>query len=58
MNAALSPKSTVLTHSPIGAAAEGQMEKLLKQMASLWEKIQENQENLEAENSMTNRWRE
>ncbi|XP_021482920.1 tripartite motif-containing protein 43-like [Meriones unguiculatus] len=45
-------------HCPIEAASEGQMEKLLKQMASLWEKIQENQENLEAENRMTIQWSE
>ncbi|XP_052577981.1 tripartite motif-containing protein 43-like [Peromyscus californicus insignis] len=43
-------------HCPIEAAAESQMERLLKQMASLWEKIQENQENLEAENRMTTMW--
>ncbi|XP_060242078.1 tripartite motif-containing protein 43-like [Meriones unguiculatus] len=43
-------------HCPIESAAEGQMEKLLKQMASLWEKIQENQENLEAEDRMTTQW--
>ncbi|XP_059113167.1 tripartite motif-containing protein 43-like [Peromyscus eremicus] len=43
-------------HRPIEAAAESQMERLLKQMASLWEKIQENQENLEAENKMTTLW--
>ncbi|XP_076432922.1 tripartite motif-containing protein 43-like [Peromyscus maniculatus bairdii] len=43
-------------HCPIEAAAEDQMEKLLKQMASLWEKVQENQENLEAENRMRTVW--
>ncbi|XP_059123034.1 tripartite motif-containing protein 43B-like, partial [Peromyscus eremicus] len=31
-------------HCPIEAAAEDQMDRVLKQMASLWEKIQENQE--------------
>ncbi|XP_038173564.1 tripartite motif-containing protein 43B-like [Arvicola amphibius] len=36
-------------HCPIEAAAEDQMERLLKQMTSLWEQIQEIQENLEAE---------
>ncbi|XP_075823677.1 tripartite motif-containing protein 43-like [Microtus pennsylvanicus] len=36
-------------HCPIEAAAENQMERLLKQMASLLEKIQEIQENVEAE---------
>ncbi|XP_059125045.1 tripartite motif-containing protein 43-like [Peromyscus eremicus] len=43
-------------HCPIEAAAEDQMERILKQMASLWEKIQENQENIEAENRMTTLW--
>ncbi|XP_055473251.1 tripartite motif-containing protein 43-like [Psammomys obesus] len=43
-------------HCPTEAASEGQMEKLLKQMASLWEKIQENQENLEAEKRMPTQW--
>ncbi|XP_059136833.1 tripartite motif-containing protein 43-like [Peromyscus eremicus] len=43
-------------HCPIEAAAESQMERLVKQMASLWEKIQENQENLEAEKRMTTLW--
>ncbi|XP_036047621.1 tripartite motif-containing protein 43-like [Onychomys torridus] len=43
-------------HCPIEAAAEEQMEQLLKQMASLWEKILENQENIEAENRMTTQW--
>ncbi|XP_052592674.1 tripartite motif-containing protein 43-like [Peromyscus californicus insignis] len=43
-------------HCPIEAAAESQMERLVKQMASLWEKIQENQENLEAENRRTTLW--
>nr|XP_042114840.1 tripartite motif-containing protein 43-like [Peromyscus maniculatus bairdii] len=43
-------------HCPIEAAAEHQMERLLKQMASLWEKIQENQENIEAENRTTTLW--
>ncbi|XP_075823776.1 tripartite motif-containing protein 43B-like [Microtus pennsylvanicus] len=36
-------------HSPIEAAAEGEMERLLKQMTSLQEKIQKIKENLEAE---------
>nr|XP_048291660.1 tripartite motif-containing protein 43B-like [Myodes glareolus] len=39
-------------HCPIEAAAESQMERLLKQMTALWEKIQEIQENLEAESRM------
>ncbi|XP_075823678.1 tripartite motif-containing protein 43B-like [Microtus pennsylvanicus] len=39
-------------HSPIEAAAEGEMERLLKQMAFLQKKIQEIKENLEAECSM------
>ncbi|XP_052586367.1 tripartite motif-containing protein 43-like [Peromyscus californicus insignis] len=43
-------------HCPIEAAAEDQMERILKQMTSLWEKIQENQENIEAENRMTTLW--
>lgn len=43
-------------HCPIEAAAEDQMDRLLKQMASLWEKVQENQENLEAENRMKTLW--
>ncbi|XP_028731390.1 tripartite motif-containing protein 43-like isoform X2 [Peromyscus leucopus] len=56
-------------HCPIEAAAEDEMvtdvsertcklerDRLLKQMASLWEKVQENQENLEAENRIRNLW--
>ncbi|XP_036047622.1 tripartite motif-containing protein 43-like [Onychomys torridus] len=43
-------------HCPIEAAAEEQMERILKQMASLWKKVQENQENLEAENRMRTLW--
>ncbi|XP_076432927.1 tripartite motif-containing protein 43-like [Peromyscus maniculatus bairdii] len=43
-------------HCPIEAAAEDQMNRLLKQMASLWEMVQENQENLEAENRMKILW--
>ncbi|XP_050995930.1 tripartite motif-containing protein 43-like [Acomys russatus] len=43
-------------HCPIEAASEGQMERLLKQMASLWEKTQENQENLEAEKRVKSQW--
>ncbi|XP_059114932.1 tripartite motif-containing protein 43-like [Peromyscus eremicus] len=43
-------------HGPIEVAAEGQMERLLQQMASLWEKIQENKGNIEAENRMTTLW--
>nr|XP_048291661.1 tripartite motif-containing protein 43B-like [Myodes glareolus] len=39
-------------HCPIEAAAESQMERLLKQITSLWDKIQEIQENLEAESRM------
>ncbi|CAO2634142.1 Tripartite motif-containing protein 43 [Lemmus lemmus] len=44
-------------HCSIEAAAEGQMERLLKQMESLWEKIQENEENLEAEKRMITLWK-
>ncbi|CAO2634065.1 Tripartite motif-containing protein 43 [Lemmus lemmus] len=44
-------------HCSIEAAAEAQMEKLLKQMESLWEKIQENEENLEAEKRMITLWK-
>nr|XP_048301557.1 tripartite motif-containing protein 43-like [Myodes glareolus] len=44
-------------HCPIEAAAEGQMERLLKQMESLWEKIQENEENLEAEKRLITLWK-
>ncbi|XP_038173568.1 tripartite motif-containing protein 43-like [Arvicola amphibius] len=44
-------------HCPIEAAAEGQLEKLLKQMESLWEKIQENKENLEAEKRLITLWK-
>ncbi|KAK7802546.1 hypothetical protein U0070_010163 [Myodes glareolus] len=44
-------------HCPIEAAAEGQMGRLLKQMESLWEKIQENEENLEAEKGMITLWK-
>ncbi|XP_052572498.1 tripartite motif-containing protein 43B-like [Peromyscus californicus insignis] len=33
-------------HCPIEAAAEDQMDRLIKQMASLWEKNQENPENI------------
>ncbi|XP_059125044.1 tripartite motif-containing protein 43-like [Peromyscus eremicus] len=43
-------------HCPIEAAAKDQMDRLLKQMTSLWEKVQENQENLEAENIMRTHW--
>ncbi|XP_075823674.1 tripartite motif-containing protein 43-like [Microtus pennsylvanicus] len=43
-------------HCPIEAAAEGQLERLLKQMESLWEKIQENEENLEAEKRLIALW--
>nr|XP_021482332.1 tripartite motif-containing protein 43-like [Meriones unguiculatus] len=43
-------------HCPTEAAAEGQMERFLNQMASLWKKIQENQENLKAGNRMTTQW--
>nr|XP_042115580.1 tripartite motif-containing protein 43-like [Peromyscus maniculatus bairdii] len=43
-------------HCPLEAAAEDEMERILKQMASLWEKIQENQENIEAENRTTTLW--
>ncbi|XP_041502578.1 tripartite motif-containing protein 43B-like [Microtus oregoni] len=41
-------------HCPIEAAAEDQMERLLQQMTSLWEKIQENEENLEEESRVKN----
>ncbi|XP_036059317.1 tripartite motif-containing protein 43-like [Onychomys torridus] len=44
------------THCPIEAAADAEMERLLKQMASLWEKIQENEENIQAENRTTTLW--
>ncbi|XP_038178173.1 tripartite motif-containing protein 43-like [Arvicola amphibius] len=44
-------------HCPIEAAAEGQMERLLKQMESLWKKIQDNEENLEAERRMITLWK-
>ncbi|KAL6089448.1 hypothetical protein STEG23_002091 [Scotinomys teguina] len=43
-------------HCPIEAAAEGQMERLVKQMASLREKIQEIRENIEAEKRTTTLW--
>ncbi|XP_076433581.1 tripartite motif-containing protein 43-like [Peromyscus maniculatus bairdii] len=43
-------------HCPIEAAAEDQMNRILKQMVSLWEKVQENQEHLEAENRMRTLW--
>ncbi|XP_052581371.1 tripartite motif-containing protein 43-like [Peromyscus californicus insignis] len=43
-------------HGPIEVAAEGQMERLLQQMASLREKIQENKGNIEAENRTTTLW--
>ncbi|CAO2634060.1 Tripartite motif-containing protein 43 [Lemmus lemmus] len=45
-------------HCSIESAAEAQMEKLLKQMESLWEKIQENEENLEAEKRMITLWKD
>ncbi|XP_059125048.1 tripartite motif-containing protein 43-like [Peromyscus eremicus] len=41
---------------PIEEAAADQMDRLLKQMASLWEKVQENQENLESGNRMRTLW--
>ncbi|KAM7337224.1 hypothetical protein ACRRTK_003343 [Alexandromys fortis] len=44
-------------HCPIEAAAEAQMERLLKQMESIWNKIHENEENLEAEKRMINLWK-
>ncbi|CAH6777902.1 tripartite motif-containing protein 43 [Phodopus roborovskii] len=53
-----SPEHSAHTHCAIETAAEGQMEKLLKQMVSVWEKIQENQKNLEAMNTMINQWQE
>ncbi|CAO2605160.1 Tripartite motif-containing protein 43 [Lemmus lemmus] len=43
-------------HCLIEAVAEGQIEKLLKEMESLWEKIQEYKENLEAEKRMITLW--
>ncbi|XP_037695806.1 tripartite motif-containing protein 43-like [Choloepus didactylus] len=43
-------------HSPIEWAAEDYREKLLKKMGSLWEKIQENQRNLNEENRITAEW--
>ncbi|XP_057624370.1 tripartite motif-containing protein 43-like [Chionomys nivalis] len=44
-------------HCPVEAAAEGQMERLLKQMESIWNKIQENDENLETEKTMITLWK-
>ncbi|KAM7327150.1 hypothetical protein ACRRTK_013517 [Alexandromys fortis] len=44
-------------HFPIEAAAEGQLERLLEQMESLWEKIRENEENLEAEKRLIALWK-
>nr|XP_042138095.1 tripartite motif-containing protein 43-like [Peromyscus maniculatus bairdii] len=43
-------------HCPTEAAAEDQMQRLLEQMTCLWEKIQENQENIKAENRMITLW--
>ncbi|KAL6050385.1 hypothetical protein STEG23_024989 [Scotinomys teguina] len=43
-------------HCPTEVTAEGQMERLLKQMASLREKIKENQGTIEEENRMTTLW--
>ncbi|XP_006160399.1 tripartite motif-containing protein 43-like [Tupaia chinensis] len=43
-------------HCPIDGAAEEYREKLLQQMRTLWEKIQENQRNLNEESDITNRW--
>ncbi|KAL1791733.1 tripartite motif-containing protein 43-like, partial [Sigmodon hispidus] len=46
------------THCPIEAAAENQLERLLKQMARVWEKIQDNQETLEAERRTVTLWKD
>ncbi|XP_008067075.1 tripartite motif-containing protein 43-like [Carlito syrichta] len=43
-------------HCPIEGAAEEQREKLLKQMRSLWKKIQENQKNLNEESRIILLW--
>ncbi|XP_076968178.1 tripartite motif-containing protein 43-like [Tamandua tetradactyla] len=43
-------------HSSIERAAEDYREKLLKQMRSLWEEIQENQRNLNEENRIADVW--
>nr|XP_021483600.1 tripartite motif-containing protein 43A-like [Meriones unguiculatus] len=43
-------------HCPTEAASEGQIFKLLMQIASLWKKVKENQKNLEAEKRMTTQW--
>ncbi|XP_037696434.1 tripartite motif-containing protein 43-like isoform X2 [Choloepus didactylus] len=43
-------------HSPIERAAEDYREKLLKQMRSLWEEIQENQRNLSEEHRINYVW--
>ncbi|KAL1764676.1 tripartite motif-containing protein 43-like, partial [Sigmodon hispidus] len=46
------------THCPIEAAAEDQRERFLKQMARVWEKIQDNQENIEAEKRTVTLWKD
>ncbi|KAL1763481.1 tripartite motif-containing protein 43-like, partial [Sigmodon hispidus] len=46
------------SHSPIEIAAEGQMERLLKQMARVWEKIQDNQETIETEKRTVTLWKD
>ncbi|XP_008067086.1 tripartite motif-containing protein 43-like [Carlito syrichta] len=43
-------------HCPIEGAAEEQREKLVKQMRSLWENIQENKINLNKEHRISNKW--
>ncbi|XP_076968184.1 tripartite motif-containing protein 43-like [Tamandua tetradactyla] len=43
-------------HSSIEGAAEHYREKLLKQMSSVWEKIQENKRNLNEESSVISVW--
>ncbi|XP_076968182.1 tripartite motif-containing protein 43-like [Tamandua tetradactyla] len=45
-------------HSSIEGAAEDYQEKLLKQMSSLWEKIQENKRNLNEESRIISIWDE
>ncbi|XP_027267418.2 tripartite motif-containing protein 43-like isoform X2 [Cricetulus griseus] len=46
------------THCAIETAGESQMEKLLIKMASIWEKMEENQQNLEEEDSMITQFRD
>ncbi|XP_037695703.1 tripartite motif-containing protein 43-like [Choloepus didactylus] len=51
-----SPEHEAHKHSSIEWAAEDYREKILKQMSSVWEKIQENQTNLSEESRITNMW--